>query len=531
MPLTAFYDLQVSPISFDFSAYLIAAETYRRQHGLTDMRIIVVPQAQGPGHHDNTLFDDDHADWRMHNVIMPMIQLMPSIEGFSICQSREQAAAIRENHAGKIYPENYSVEAPISRHHTGWTVIDAHLGNDIQYFAATSQARSYARQWINARAGGRKCVAITLREAPFVEARNSDLKVWGKFARMLKDAGYYPVLLRDIDKALAAPPPELEGIETFTEGVLNLSLRIAFYEECDLSAFVANGPGQVCFYDKNAQFIYLVTGDWLERKPTPFGRMGINFGETPPFANQFQRWLWKPQDAELLFDALCELDRDIAAAKVDGTFNANLRPIADNQLPMREITRRFFDWADRAYGSIHEQTELASACLDLLRPELGHAAVGDLETERFRLSKLLNIALASKNLEKAVAILEVIDEKFGHTHQQIVQLGVVHEAMGRLDVAISYYAKALENEPTSTDLHFRLGTAYQESGDLIRARHHYESLVNTGSAYPDLYTALGLLYEEMDMSGEAIKIYELAEIRGALSADSMKRKIALSNRI
>ena len=70
--LAAYYDLQVSPNSFDFSAYLIAAETYRRQHVLTDMQIIVVPPAQGPGHHDNTLFDGDHAHWRMHNIIIPL---------------------------------------------------------------------------------------------------------------------------------------------------------------------------------------------------------------------------------------------------------------------------------------------------------------------------------------------------------------------------------------------------------------------------------------------------------------------------
>ena len=528
--LAAYYDLQVSPNSFDFSAYLIAAETYRRQPVLTDMQIIVVPPAQGPGHHDNTLFDRDHAHWRMHNIIIPLTQLMPSCNGLTICHSRDQAAAVQKNSEQIIFPENYTVAAPISRHHTAWTVIDAHLGYDIQYFEATRQAKSYARQWIDTHAGGRKCVAITLREAPFFEVRNSDLKVWGDFAHMLWDGGYYPVLLRDVDKALDALPTELEGIDAFTEGVFNLTLRLAFYEECELSAFVANGPGQVCFYDKNVQFIYMVTGDWLERKPTPFGRMAIHFGETPPFANQFQRWLWMPQDAGLLLDELCKLDRDIAAAKADNTFASKLGPIAKNRLPMRVVTGRFLEWADRAYGAIHEQTELAEACLDLLRPELGEDAY-ETETERFRLSKLLNIALGSKNLEKAKSILDVIGEKFGHTHQQVVQLGVVHEALGNLEAAISYYTKALEIEPSSTDLLYRLGKAYQESDDLIQATKHYEALVETGSAYPDLFAALGLSYEQMDMPTEALACYDLAEERGALNPDTMKRKMLLSGRI
>ena len=55
--------------------------------------------------------------------------------------------------------------------------------------------------------------------------------------------------------------------------------------------------------------------------------------------------------------------------------------------------------------------------------------------------------------------------------------------------------------------------------------------METGAAYPDLFAALGLSYEQMDMPAEALACYDLAEERGALNPDTMKRKMLLSGMI
>jgi len=171
--------------------------------------------------------------------------------------------------------------------------------------------------------------------------------------------------------------------------------------------------------------------------------------------------------------------------------------------------------------------------LALLEPESAPpgSELSDDDLEKYRLSKLLNIALGSKNLGKAVSILEVIGEKFGHTQQQIVQLGVIHEAMAKMEEAISFYEQALEMDPAATDLHFRVGVASKYFGNLAKARHHFETLMESGSSYPDLYSELGDLYEQLDMADLALKCYEIGEKRGALNLDAQNRKIALSNPI
>ena len=332
--LYAFYDLDVSPISFDFSAFIICAEDYRVEQKLQDVHFVIVPQGKGKGHHDNALFEDDHADWRLLNIIIPLTQLIPSCKGITISPDRNHASLIGEKFANHIFPENYSVDLPVARHHTGWTIIASHLGKNIQHFSSTLQAREYAKQWIRSHSGGKQCVAITLREAPFGETRNSNPEIWGELAQRLQEADFFPVILRDIDKALDYPLPQFNGITHFPEAVFNLSLRLGFYEEADLCAFVANGPGQLCFYDKNVNFIYVVTGDWLDKRPTPFGKIGIQYGETPPMAHEFQRWIWLEQDVDVIYENIIKLSKDIAKARSNGTYEKSLMPASEKRISL-----------------------------------------------------------------------------------------------------------------------------------------------------------------------------------------------------
>ena len=232
--LYAFYDLSVSPISFDFSAFLIVAERARRARKLDTLFVIIVPKGIFDDHHDNKQYDRIHASWRIQNILVPLTGLLPSCSGLTIAETREQAGSILSDATKQVFPENYAVSAPIQRHHTGWTIVASHLGANIQYFQATQQARAYARQWIDHHAKGKTCVALTLREANFLKSRNSDLGVWSSFSHQLSQQGYYPIIFRDIDRALDAPTDELKEFPEVPEAVFNLGLRIGFYEECDI---------------------------------------------------------------------------------------------------------------------------------------------------------------------------------------------------------------------------------------------------------------------------------------------------------
>ena len=66
------------------------------------------------------------------------------------------------------------------------------------------------------------CHALTLREASYFPARNSDLKEWGNFAKSLEAGGYFPIVIRDAEKITEETPKELDGITQFPEAVFNM---------------------------------------------------------------------------------------------------------------------------------------------------------------------------------------------------------------------------------------------------------------------------------------------------------------------
>jgi len=510
-------------MSFDFSAFLIAAERDRRLRGLSLLYIVVVPKEDFDGHHDGKLVDDHHIDWRLHNIILPLTQLLPSCSGFTVCDTRALAISLLQQNAEEIYPESYSVEGPISRHHTGWTVLPGHLGDDIQYFEAPDQAKKYAQKWIDEHAGGKPCVTLTLREAPFIKSRNSDPAVWGEFARRLTQKGFFPILLRDIDTALEVPPPELEAITPFSDGVFNLPLRIALYELCHINTFVANGPAQVCFYNKNVHFLYNLTGDWLDRKPSTFGRMGINDGEMPPFLHTYQRWIWRHQSADVLMAEFERLDTDLRQGQTDGTYEENLNPVEDHKVPILEYADRIYAWAQRTFGTSPEEIELAEAALDMV-PDASLGSKGEMQ-------RLINLSLGTKQLEKSASLLMAYGDKYGHTEENLMQLGVIFEAMNEFGKAVEFYEQAASVGDVSPQVLYRLGVSHRNLENYEVARDYFQILVDKGATYPDLLFELGQAYEGLEENESALEYYTLAKSKGLESEDLEQRKNALESGI
>ena len=72
--------------------------------------------------------------------------------------------------------------------------------------------------WLKRRgSNGRKIVTLTLREASYFPARNSDLKEWGNFARSLEAGGYFLIVLEMLKKITEETPKELDGITSSSQ--------------------------------------------------------------------------------------------------------------------------------------------------------------------------------------------------------------------------------------------------------------------------------------------------------------------------
>lgn len=524
--LYAYYDLVVSPLSYDFLGFIVTAEAYRRANDYDDMHMVFVPFEGGVGHINNEQFGFDHAMWRFDNIVTPICRMVPSCRGYTYCNSREQAEAINAPNSKNIFPEGYTITKPIARHHTGWTVIEANKGVNTQFLQASEEALMYARQWIKRHAGGKPCVAITLREARFSHMRNSDLKVWGEFAQRLAAGGFFPIILRDMDTALDLPPKEFDGIAMFPEGVFNLNLRMGMYEKSHISVFVTNGPAQACFYNRNVKFLYQITGDWLDQDPTPFNRIGVDFNETPALANKFQRWIWKEQNADTLMEYFTNLDEDINASIADGTYEDCLNPMVEYRKPLHELARRYGDWALNNYFTSSQELELAEACLGKEGRKILLSQIDGLQ-----LTDLANEALHKHSPGDAIKFLKDLDEKVGLDNEQCVKLGVIIDADGDHKTAAKYYVRAINAGDDSPALYFRLAMALKNAGELQRSIDVFERMIENGAASKIITCELGELYSAVKPQSFMLEYYESWRARGITSPEIEAEYAKLARKI
>jgi|GEM_PF-790810 len=535
--LHAFYDLSVSPLSFDFLTYLVEAERTRREKYLDYLHLVFVPQSVDRQHPER-LFAETHGSWRMHNLLIPSCWLLPSCKNVTLCNSREEAELVLKNLATHVFPAKYTVDKPLAHHHTGWPIISGHLGKNIQFLEASEQARAYARQWLGEHAKGKKAVALTLREATFTPKRNSDVAEWFKFAHLLKENGFFPVILRDIETALDSPSPEFEGTAMFPEGVFNLELRMALYQECHISAFVSNGPSTPCYYCRDARYLYFVTGEWLHDTPPLFNRIGLAHGQTPPFANHYQRWLWSGQDADRFMEEVNKLDEFIEEKKGSGTYDDYLDPISDNREPMMTVVRRFFDWLEEVGepAKALQQGDWTGKALqqgDWTEPELRLAlycyrrAPQEEKTKYENMLMRARIHLRLQEPHMALAISKYVPD-MPDPNGEYIDFGQALSAGGHHDLARQLFLDALHLGLETAEIVFHLGILEQALGYTENAIRRFQRLIEQNVPTSAVYIQLGELYETNGRQDLALEVYDLADAKGFGSPEIEKRRLSMN---
>ena len=80
--LYCFYDMQVSPCSYDFFTFLYSAEVCRIRRGLKSIKLILV-KGQNHNFRQDQIRTQDQNETFFQNVIVPGISLLPSCE--SLC--------------------------------------------------------------------------------------------------------------------------------------------------------------------------------------------------------------------------------------------------------------------------------------------------------------------------------------------------------------------------------------------------------------------------------------------------------------
>ena len=324
--LHAFYDLTIYPGTFDFALFLMAAEIARQKANLGSLHVFIVRAGRDaasrlPSGYD-AIVDSDARDWRVYNLLLPMLTLFPSIGGYSVLSDRIAASALRE-HLSNVYPKHLHWEdVPI---YSAYREVNRELARTPAALRprATTEGLRFIQQWLNAHAQGRKMITITLRQYEFQSRRNSDIEAWGIFARELVQKGYFPVIVPDTAYALEPPPPEFEGITMFPVAALHVPLRMALYESAYLNCLSTGGPSMLMMLSERCRCLFfwkwLVEGEETSNVEQLVGtrpkvpssllqlRIGFTIGEDPAYLSNSQHVAWERDDLPTIrheFDAM-----------------------------------------------------------------------------------------------------------------------------------------------------------------------------------------------------------------------------------
>jgi len=325
--LYAFYDLDLHPISFDVTYFIVACEIECKKRALESIHVVFVPMAdmftrEVPDNYDKVV-DLQSRLWRFDSICTQIPRLMPSVSGVTICSSRTEADLFRRL-ALNQYP---SLEGR-SPHHADFFQL---VLSELRYFedkdwglAAMTQAKRYVMSWLEPRAKGRKPIVITLRQYQVDPERNSDSEAWRAFAAGLNQTEYFPVFVPDTDHAHEYAMSGYKDFPMFEPAAWSIGLRMALYEMAYLNMFVNTGPNSLAVLSSRCRYIFfkvLIPGIALTSED--FLRwLGFTPGETPNFATPYQKWLWNgSDDLETLNKEFLEMVRNIE--KNGGYVNGN----------------------------------------------------------------------------------------------------------------------------------------------------------------------------------------------------------------
>jgi hypothetical protein len=324
--LLAFYDLKVSPITFDFLWFLAAADLTRRRVGARSVHVVIVPGTSNGVRAERDDYEDvispEARRLRLFNLTIPATSLLPSTSGLTLAGTRAEAALLRRA-ATHVYPAGYETTLPTFMHPSECLDAARRDGADIAVLRAPQAALNAVDRWLAPRLGDRHLIVITLRHYAYMPARNSRVAEWTDFARSLDPKRFFVVFVPDTNQTLDLPT-ELEGITVFNEAAWNLALRMALYQRAFINLGVNNGPMGLCWLNARTRYITLRmrTESVPQTTLAYIASLGFEPHRSLPFATPFQKLLWdEPDTVEVI-----RREFDLMTAALDDTPAAPSEP-------------------------------------------------------------------------------------------------------------------------------------------------------------------------------------------------------------
>ena len=271
-----FYDFSVSPYSYDFAVFLMAARANECEE------IVLVPGRRWVKGPDGKPVEfqkctPGEQEYRLNAIIKGLCDNV--IE----CQTREEAKLLWHK---DCFPPGYTIEKPVQAHTVGAVLKQLKIMPFMpkqEYLDAVE-----ADGWNDPR-----MVVITIRQSHIKSGRNSTVDEWIKAADWMRSIGLAVVFVPDTE----FPDVDFGGHRSCPKAALDVQYRLALYEKAYLNVGVNNGPLALNMFSRRPMLYFRPITHGYHESTAEFWRAnGVPVRSQMPWFSILQRIIWEGTD-------------------------------------------------------------------------------------------------------------------------------------------------------------------------------------------------------------------------------------------
>ena len=312
MILTCYYDLRFQSLTFDFVIFLAGANAYREQIKAIGLEIkIIYPDFKERANAKN-LYKEDEELWKFQNIILKLPALLSKVISVNVSKEIPNLVALpcyppplTEIKSNALNYLNYSDALKDKYrffHSLGFLKKKFfEYPEAFQCFASPADTLGIIQEKY-----GKNYITISLRTKLFQSLRNSNLQSWHAVCDYIASKGLQPIILPDFEDYFNAQSFKEMKHPVAHEAMLDLSLRMALYENAKHNLAVSGGasPLLLCSKVPHSIFKWVVPGISSCSPEHHRNFNGLNFGEKVWFMRDSQSLLWADDSIDFVMGHL-----------------------------------------------------------------------------------------------------------------------------------------------------------------------------------------------------------------------------------
>jgi len=488
--LYAFYDLQVSPVSYDICSFLILAELCKQERNLDNLTIVIVPGPLEGFRDDDAPYPTNNKSWRLQNILIPVCAVLPSPITLIICRSREEAVAIEDKLASSVFPEGYTTSEPMAEFLWSGITAAAARGIDVPKFKASKEAVANMSQWLDAHTEGRRPIVITLRETSYAEVRNSNKDAWISFAKTLDADKYFPIFVRDTERLFQREDAAFSEFLTCPMASTNIDLRLALYELAWLNLMIPNGPNSLCWHSHRVRSITfkMKNEGWDNTTSVMQASLGIELGGQSDHLGPYQWLVWELDDADVI-----EREFTAVAGKLERVEKSQVPEVIEEPEDPFEIAVRL-----QMTGRVEDATSIYQ---DVVQKDPDNADAWHM---------LAIIAQQAERPDTAETLIKRALSLKGDQGNFFVTYGHILQNLSRAAEAESAFRRAIELEPNDAGAFADLASILATNGNQVAAESAMMGALKLSPSSVEYYEMAGRMLNDGGNPSEAAQFYQRA---------------------